>query len=276
MSEEVETFKEQLQTVEDLLSASPDDGKLLELKSTLVKKIAELVSSSSSFTIGQKVEALFIEDNCWYPAVINGVSGEKYIVTYEGWGNSEELSGSSIRQPTSSVILPISSDTPPANTNIPNPSLSPADITEGENEKKDRKEKGAIGLTQITVEGVTLKVPKYLIIQDADTDTQKSNKRKKIHSLICRKRNEEREEEQRKKQKEWQSFQKKINAKGKVNILDTFAKSPASSMPPVGLSSSGGSSVLHLASPASLQSKRAPVKRGYFKSALTANDLDGK
>jgi hypothetical protein len=59
--------------------------------------VASIASTNESYYVGQKVLALYSEDNCWYPAVINSIVGTQFVVTYDGYGNTEEVPSTSVR-----------------------------------------------------------------------------------------------------------------------------------------------------------------------------------
>jgi predicted patatin/cPLA2 family phospholipase len=99
-----------------------------------------------------------------------------------------------------------------------------------------------------------MQVPKYLVISPNDSDAQKAAKKKKLHSLKYKQVQKEKEDEVKKRQSQWQNFQKKI--KGKETVLNSLAKSPASSV-----------------APQPTTNTTSVTKRMYYRTKTTANDF---
>lgn len=54
-------------------------------------------TTSVTYVVGEKVQAKFT-DGKWYNAVVKGIKGANYVVTYTGYGNTETLPGLSVRK----------------------------------------------------------------------------------------------------------------------------------------------------------------------------------
>ncbi|XP_042462667.1 uncharacterized protein LOC122046173 isoform X3 [Zingiber officinale] len=50
-----------------------------------------------SFTVGTKVQAVWSEDGEWYNAIIDAITPNGYYVSYDGWGNKEEVDPANVR-----------------------------------------------------------------------------------------------------------------------------------------------------------------------------------
>ena len=119
LSSKVAEFKSQLSMINEVLEADPDNAEYLKIKTELEEllsiinptnqngeesngviregfkeeKVLEEAPVLGSLPKGTRVESKYSLDNVWYPAVISGLNndGTKYIVVYEGYGNTEEV-----------------------------------------------------------------------------------------------------------------------------------------------------------------------------------------
>ena len=112
----------------------------LSLADTLTHPVFSLVKLSlahhNEWKVGDSCEARYSADSLWYPAKIDEMvkAGDKlrYVVTYNSFGNSEELAYEDIRDPqttvssasaavpSTSVITAASTTTPVSSKTVPN------------------------------------------------------------------------------------------------------------------------------------------------------------
>ncbi|KAH7576028.1 hypothetical protein ACOSP7_003887 [Xanthoceras sorbifolium] len=253
------TYKEQLQQVRQLLVDDPGNAEYAEMEKELTEVIAlteELLATAKQnaisgsdigtsisespsfpqstgnkmesgsisdphekFTVGTKVQAVYSEDGEWYDATIEAVTPNGYHVSYDGWGNKEEVD--------------------PANVRPIDALLEAEKVAEETKQAIKRKIEQAA-----SVDFQSRSLPAKLRINPEDPEDVKATKRKKIHAFKSKMRFEQLEVTQNKRQNAWQQFQ---TTKGKTKKVGFFSgrkresifKSPDDPHGKVGVTGSG-------------------------------------
>ncbi|MED6131169.1 hypothetical protein PIB30_007464 [Stylosanthes scabra] len=257
LASNLSTYKDQLQQVRQLLKDEPGNSEYVDMERELNEVIAlteELLATAKEneiggsnagpdasapsnegeleissdhqdkYPIGTKVQAVWSEDGEWYDATIEAYTPNGYYVSYDNWGNKEEVDPANIR--------PIQEGTVDA--------LKEAERV-AEATKQAIKRKIAQAAT-VDVQSRTL--PAKLRIEPDDPEDVKAAKRKKIHAFKSKMRMEQLEVTQNKRQNAWQQFQ---STKGKTKKIGFFSgrkresifKSPDDPHGKVGVTGSG-------------------------------------
>ncbi|KAK9287365.1 hypothetical protein L1049_015782 [Liquidambar formosana] len=179
---------------------------------------------SDKFPVGTKVQAVWSEDGEWYDAIIEELTPNGYFVSYEGWGNKEEVDPDNVR--------PIQGGAVDA-------------LLEAEREAEATKLAIKRKIAQAAAADLQSRsLPAKLKIEPDDSEDVKAAKRKKIHSFKSKMRLEQLEVTQNKRQNAWQQFQ---TTKGKTKKVGFFSgrkresifKSPEDPNGKVGVTGSG-------------------------------------
>lgn len=184
----------------------------------------DLSQSHEKFAVGTKVQAVYSEDGEWYNATIEGLTPIGYFVSYEGWGNKEEVDPANVR------ALDVEA----------------ADAL-GQAEKEAEATKMALKrkVEQAATSDYQIRsLPTKLKIDPNDPEDVKAAKRKKIHAFKSKARFEQLDFTQNKRQNAWQQFQ---TTKGKAKKVGFFSgrkkesifKSPEDHRGKVGVTGSG-------------------------------------
>lgn len=240
------TYKDQLREVRKLIKEKKDDAgiseyvdmeKELQEVITLTEELLATANQSESaqndalddpsqshekFAVGTKVQAVYSDDGEWYNATIEGLTPIGYYVTYDNWGNKEEVDPANVRP------------------------LEAADAL-GQAEKEAEATKMALKrkIEQAATSDYQIKtLPTKLKIDPNDPEDVKTAKRKKIHAFKSKARFEQLEFAQNKRQNAWQQFQ---TTKGKAKKVGFFSgrqkesifKSPEDHRGKVGVTGSG-------------------------------------
>ncbi|KAM0857806.1 hypothetical protein ACQ4PT_048233 [Festuca glaucescens] len=240
------TYKDQLHEVRKLIKEKKDDAgiseyvdmeKELQEVITLTEELLATANQSESaqndalddlsqshekFAVGTKVQAVYSDDGEWYNATIEGLTPIGYYVTYDNWGNKEEVDPANVRP------------------------LEAADAL-GQAEKEAEATKMALKrkIEQAATSDYQIKtLPTKLKIDPNDPEDVKTAKRKKIHAFKSKARFEQLEFAQNKRQNAWQQFQ---TTKGKAKKVGFFSgrqkesifKSPEDHRGKVGVTGSG-------------------------------------
>uniref|UniRef100_A0ACD5WTE3 Uncharacterized protein n=1 Tax=Avena sativa TaxID=4498 RepID=A0ACD5WTE3_AVESA len=224
LQEVISLTEELLATANQSESAQNDAGLSLPNYSAGVQseELDDLSQSHEKFAVGTKVQAVYSDDGEWYNATIEGLTPIGYYVSYEGWGNKEEVDPANVRP------------------------LEAADAL-GQAEKEAEATKMAIKrkIEQAATSDYQIKtLPTKLKIDPNDPDDVKTAKRKKIHAFKSKARFEQLEFAQNKRQNAWQQFQ---TTKGKAKKVGFFSgrqkesifKSPEDHRGKVGVTGSG-------------------------------------
>lgn len=140
LKQKLTEFETSLEELNSALSLDPKNEELLKLKADLVDVIAETRKSLQKFekptspvapssegnsesndhdqssedhttaeghpTIGNKVYAQYSGDGLWYEAVVDSVTPSgSFVVTYAGYGNSEERPVELVKIPSATITL---------------------------------------------------------------------------------------------------------------------------------------------------------------------------
>ncbi|KAG6524621.1 survival of motor neuron-related-splicing factor 30-like isoform X2 [Zingiber officinale] len=175
-----------------------------------------------SFTVGTKVQAVWSEDGEWYNAIIDAITPNGYYVSYDGWGNKEEVDPANVRPVEEGDAL-----------------------LEAEREAEATKQAIKRKIAQAAITDYQARtLPAKLRIDPNDPEDIKAAKRKKIHAFKSKVRSEQLEVAQNKRQNSWQQFQ---STKGKTKKIGFFSgrkresifKSPDDPSGKVGVTGSG-------------------------------------
>ncbi|KAF3439312.1 hypothetical protein FNV43_RR17589 [Rhamnella rubrinervis] len=264
LASNLSTYKDQLQQVKQLLADDPSNSEYADMERELNEVIAlteELlatarqneisgsdirISASESpglphskgnekdwgsisndhdkFPIGTKVQAVWSEDGEWYDATIEAHTPNGYYVTYNEWGNKEEVDPDNVR---------------PIEEGATDALLEAERVAEATKQAIKRKIAQAA-----SVDFQSRSLPAKLRIEPDDPEDVKQTKRKKIHAFKSKMRMEQLEVTQNKRQNAWQQFQ---STKGKTKKVGFFSgrkresifKSPDDPQGKVGVTGSG-------------------------------------
>ncbi|CAN6475380.1 unnamed protein product [Victoria cruziana] len=203
--------------------ASPDHHQVNETSS--FKRAPSTFSRSyERLPIGSKVQAVWSDDGEWYDATIEAVTANGYYVSYDGWGNKEEVDPDNIR--------------PRQEGNIDA-------LVEAEREAEATKQAIKRKIAQAAGTDVFSRtLPAKLRIEPDDPEDVKAAKRKKIHAFKSKVRLEQLEVTQNKRQNAWQQFQMTKGQTKKIGFFsgrkrESIFKSPDDPKGKVGVTGSG-------------------------------------
>ncbi|XP_072965916.1 uncharacterized protein [Typha angustifolia] len=212
------------QTEVNLLDADTSPQGHFDESSQSKTALGDHSESYERFSVGTKVQAVWSEDGEWYDATIEALTPNGYYVTYNGWGNKEEVDPANIR--------PIEDGVADA-------------LLEAEREAEATKQAIKRKIAQAAVTDFQMRsLPAKLRIDPNDPEDVKATKRKKIHAFKSKARFEQLEVVQNKRQNAWQQFQ---TTKGKAKKVGFFSgrkresifKSPDDPKGKVGVTGSG-------------------------------------
>ncbi|KAK4424452.1 Survival of motor neuron-related-splicing factor 30 [Sesamum alatum] len=187
-------------------------------------KSGAATDDGDKFSVGTKVQAVWSEDGEWYDATIEALTPNGYYVSYDEWGNKEEVDPDNVR--------PIQEDSA-------DPLLEAEKIAVATKEALKRKIAQAA-----TKDFQPWTVPQKLQIDPSDPEDVKAAKRKKIHAFKSKMRMEAKEVTQNKRQNAWQQFQTTKGRAKKVGFFsgrkrESIFKSPDDPFGKVGVTGSG-------------------------------------
>ncbi|MQL99965.1 hypothetical protein Taro_032693 [Colocasia esculenta] len=188
-----------------------------------LKSDSNVDSESHEFPVGTKVQAVWSEDGEWYDATIEALTPNGYYVSYDGWGNKEEVDPGNVR-PVEGVV----------------DALREAErVAEATKQAIKRKIAQAAD-----ADFQSRTVPAKLRIDPNDPEDIKTAKRKKIHAFKSKVRFEQLEVVQNKRQNAWQQFQTSKGQSKKVGFFtgrkrESIFKSPDDPKGKVGVTGSG-------------------------------------
>uniref|UniRef100_A0A1D1YYV2 Survival of motor neuron-related-splicing factor 30 n=1 Tax=Anthurium amnicola TaxID=1678845 RepID=A0A1D1YYV2_9ARAE len=180
-------------------------------------------SESHEFSIGTKVQAVWSEDGEWYDATIEALTPNGYYVSYDGWGNKEEVDPGNMR-PIEGVVDA---------------------LREAERDAEATRQAIKRKIAQAAdADFQSRTVPAKLRIDPSDPEDIKAAKRKKIHAFKSKVRFEQLEVVQNKRQNAWQQFQTSKGQSKKVGFFtgrkrESIFKSPDDPKGKVGVTGSG-------------------------------------
>ncbi|XP_077231556.1 nucleic acid binding/RNA binding protein isoform X2 [Tasmannia lanceolata] len=175
------------------------------------------------FPVGTKVQAVWSEDGEWYDATIEAFTPNGYYVSYDEWGNKEEVDPGNVR-PIQGVV-----DT----------------LVEAEREAEATKQAIKRKIAQAAnADFQSRNLPAKLRIEPDDPEDVKAAKRKKIHAFKSKVRFEQLEVTQNKRQNAWQQFQTTKGSSKKIGFFsgrkrESIFKSPDDPRGKVGVTGSG-------------------------------------
>ncbi|PIA47036.1 hypothetical protein AQUCO_01400030v1 [Aquilegia coerulea] len=184
----------------------------------------DMSESFERFPVGTKVQAVWSEDGEWYDATIESHTPNGYYVTYNEWGNREEVDPGNVRAIEEGAV----------NTLL---------VAEKQAEATKQAIKRKIAQAAVVdVQSRTL--PAKLRIEPDDPEDVKIAKRKKIHAFKSKVRFEQLEVTQNKRQNAWQQFQTTKGRAKKVGFFsgrkrESIFKSPDDPKGKVGVTGSG-------------------------------------
>lgn len=184
----------------------------------------DVFENSEKFPVGTKVQAVWSDDGEWYDATIEAFTPNGYYVSYDGWGNKEEVDPANVRPIQVGVV----------NT-----------LVEAEKEAEATKQAIKRKIAQAAVSDFQSRsLPAKLRIEPDDPEDVKATKRKKIHAFKSKVRQEQLEVSQNKRQNAWQQFQTTKGKTKKIGYLsmrkrESIFKSPEDPQGKVGVTGSG-------------------------------------
>ncbi|XP_042395885.1 survival of motor neuron-related-splicing factor 30-like isoform X1 [Zingiber officinale] len=235
LASNLSTYKDQLREIKKILADDPGNSEYIDMEKELEEVIAlteELLTTAKptdfhrldsvaspnthfdgtshskassehsqpygTFPVGTKVQAVWSEDGEWYDATIESITPNGYFVSYEVWGNTEEVDFANVR-PVEEVNA----------------------LLEAEREAEATRQAIKRKIAQAAITDFQARtLPAKLRIDPNDPDDVKAAKRKKIHSFKSKVRSEQLEVAQNKRQNAWQQFQ---SAKGKTKKIGFFS-----------------------------------------------------
>ncbi|XAR49296.1 hypothetical protein NMG60_11032452 [Bertholletia excelsa] len=179
---------------------------------------------SDKFPVGTKLQAVWSEDGEWYDATVEAITPNGYYVSYDGWGNKEEVDGDNVRPIQEGAINA---------------------LAEAEKEAEATKQAIKRKIAQAAAADFQSRsLPAKLRIDPDDPEDVKAAKRKKIHAFKSKMRVEQLEVTQNKRQNAWQQFQTTKGRAKKVGFFsgrkrESIFKSPDDPSGKVGVTGSG-------------------------------------
>ncbi|KAJ4966951.1 hypothetical protein NE237_018800 [Protea cynaroides] len=173
--------------------------------------------------VGSKVQAVWSEDGEWYDATIEAHTPNGYYVSYDEWGNKEEVDPSNVRPIQEAVDALVEAER----------------VAEATKQAIKRKIAQAA-----TTDFQSRTLPAKLRIEPDDSEDVKAAKRKKIHAFKSKNRFEQLEVTQNKRQNAWQQFQTTKGHAKKIGFFsgrkrESIFKSPDDPKGKVGVTGSG-------------------------------------
>ncbi|XP_010554328.1 PREDICTED: survival of motor neuron-related-splicing factor 30 [Tarenaya hassleriana] len=255
LASNLSTYKEQLEQVGLLLADDPGNSEYGDMEKELTEVIAlteELLATAKQnevyqpdagtstggpdfpesesekiqnhqgkFPVGTKVQAVWSEDGEWYDATIEAHTLNGYYVTYDEWGNKEEVDPDNVRPIEYNALLEAEK------------------VAEETKRALKRKIEQAA-----SADFQSRSLPAKLKIDPNDPDDVKTAKKKKIHAFKSKMRQEQLEVAQNKRQNAWQQFQTTKAKTKKVGFFtgrkkESIFKSPDDPFGKVGVTGSG-------------------------------------
>ncbi|KAH9684493.1 Tudor domain-containing protein [Citrus sinensis] len=234
-------------------SASPN---LLQSKENKTES-GSISDNQEKLAVGTKVQAVYSEDGEWYDATIEAITPNGYYVTYDSWGNKEEVDPANVRP----VNLLVEAEKVAEATKLAiKRKIEQAAASDFQSKSlpaklhinPDDPEDVVGGFQQSFIIYVFRQFPAFLFCnmlpklldKMEPMAFAKAAKRKKIHAFKSKMRFEQLEVTQNKRQNAWQQFQ---TTKGKTKKVGFFSgrkresifKSPDDPYGKVGVTGSG-------------------------------------
>ncbi|XP_074275074.1 uncharacterized protein LOC141599076 [Silene latifolia] len=204
------------------MSAGTSDG---QLNSRGISQF-ETHEQHDKFAVGTKIQAVWSEDGEWYDATVEALTPNGYYVSFNEWGNKEEVDPANVR--------PIQEEGAVVNT-----------LLEAEKEAEATKQALKRKIAQAAAADYQSKaIPAKLRVNPDDPEDVKVAKRKKLHAFKSKMRFEQLEVTQNKRQNAWQQFQTTKGRAKKVGFFsgrkrESIFKSPEDPFGKVGVTGSG-------------------------------------
>ncbi|KAI4296142.1 hypothetical protein L6164_036125 [Bauhinia variegata] len=230
LEEVIALTEELLSTAKQNEISGSDAGSNADVSQTLLKSTGNKIEPNSisdhqeKFPVGATVDAVWSEDGEWYKATIEAHTPNGYYVSYDEWGNKEEVDPANVRLIQESTVDAL---------------LEAERVAEATKQAIKRKIAQAA-----SIDFQSRSLPAKLRIEPDDPEDVKAAKRKKIHAFKSKMRVEQLEVAQNKRQNAWQQFQ---STKGKAKKIGFFSgrkresifKSPDDPHGKVGVTGSG-------------------------------------
>eukprot|EP01121_Diplochlamys_sp_Union-15-3_P014773 TRINITY_DN4759_c0_g1_i1.p1 TRINITY_DN4759_c0_g1~~TRINITY_DN4759_c0_g1_i1.p1 ORF type:complete len:275 (+),score=64.92 TRINITY_DN4759_c0_g1_i1:133-957(+) len=238
----LEDFNQQLQSVRQDLEEHPNNKELEQLKAGLLEVIkgtrdllvlkqeAELlkkaeiqaadealnkvdiqeIAASRGLAVGTKCEAIYSVDGVWYDAKIDRITDEGFVVTFTGYGNTEVV---------------------------------PPNFIKLKEEKQFKKRKREDFSTASAA--VLQNIPKSLQILPTDSEKVRKVKKRRVKAIKAKGKLQKVEAERNERKKNWQSFVSGFGTKKKTGFYtgtvrkQSIFRSPDSVEGKVGVTGSG-------------------------------------
>ncbi|KAA3477910.1 Survival of motor neuron-related-splicing factor 30 [Gossypium australe] len=221
ISDVIALTEELLATAKQNEISGSDIGTSVSAAAAQSKEMVKTSDYEDKFPVGTKVQAVWSEDGEWYDATVEAVTPNGYYVSFDGWGNKEEVDPANIRAIEYNALLEAEK------------------VAEATKQAIKRKIAQAA-----SVDFQSRSLPAKLRITSDDPEDVKAAKRKKIHAFKSKMRLEQLEVAQNKRQNAWQQFQ---TTKGKTKKVGFFSgrkresifKSPDDPQGKVGVTGSG-------------------------------------
>ncbi|MBA0868825.1 hypothetical protein Goshw_019292 [Gossypium schwendimanii] len=221
ISDVIALTEELLATAKQNEISGSDIGTSVSAAAAQSKEMVKTSDYEDKFPVGTKVQAVWSEDGEWYDATIEAVTPNGYYVSFDGWGNKEEVDPANVRAIEYNALLEAEK------------------VAEATKQAIKRKIAQAA-----SVDFQSRSLPAKLRITSDDPEDVKAAKRKKIHAFKSKMRLEQLEVAQNKRQNAWQQFQ---TTKGKTKKVGFFSgrkresifKSPDDPQGKVGVTGSG-------------------------------------
>ncbi|KAL4367140.1 hypothetical protein GQ457_05G025510 [Hibiscus cannabinus] len=213
--------EELLATAKQNEISGSDIGASISAPAAQSKGTVKASDYEDKFPVGMKVQAVWSEDGEWYDATIEAITPNGYLVSYDEWGNKEEVDPANVREIEYNALLEAEK------------------VAEATKQAIKRKIAQAA-----SIDFQSRSLPAKLRIASDDPEDVKAAKRKKIHAFKSKMRLEQLEVAQNKRQNAWQQFQ---TTKGKTKKVGFFSgrkresifKSPDDPQGKVGVTGSG-------------------------------------
>ncbi|KAG8490976.1 hypothetical protein CXB51_014104 [Gossypium anomalum] len=221
ISDVIALTEELLATAKQNEISGSDIGTSVSAAAAQSKEMVKTSDYEDKFPVGTKVQAVWSEDGEWYDATVEAVTPNGYYVSFDGWGNKEEVDPANVRAIEYNALLEAEK------------------VAEATKQAIKRKIAQAA-----SVDFQSRSLPAKLRITSDDPEDVKAAKRKKIHAFKSKMRLEQLEVAQNKRQNAWQQFQ---TTKGKTKKVGFFSgrkresifKSPDDPQGKVGVTGSG-------------------------------------
>jgi len=236
IQKQIAEYQSQLDVVESALVEDPNQPEFVAVRNglldvlTITKDLLQLkketevqiptyhnlveVANSRGIYVGMKCEAIWNEDKNWYKATVNSISEKGFSVTFQEYGNTQNVGPDAIRH------------------------IKVQDVVMVEHTKKGGQvtSKNVLVVDKDTGE---LVLPANLKILPTDPEHIRKNKRKGTKALKSEQRKIVTEDTRNKRKNDWDTFQKKGKVSAKKIKTESIFQSPETVDGKVGVTGSG-------------------------------------